>query len=195
MAQQNPFDFLHDTQKQQSLFGSTSKKTLGIFFGGAALLVVILIIILAMAFRGGDSAETTLRSVAARQLEIVRITSINPVSDDTGRDVKALSANIRATVQSDYTQLTSALATRNIAFDEGELARSSAADTTAKIETAVAAGTLDLTVIDVLSSELTAYRNDLSSAYEQTSSQQIRETLQASFASAELLIEQLEAAR
>lgn len=190
--QQNPYGFLGDTPAKKSLFGNAPKKMVMLFVGGVAALLVVAIIVMVSLFSGGDPAEASLRTTLQRQLEIVRITSMEQVTEGTGRDTKNLSANVLATVQSDNTKLTSAVSAVGIEFEEEQLASPSSATTTSKIENAVSAGTLNEVTIEILAAELGAYRAELTATYEQTNTEAIRGVLEAAFANTDLLLEQLE---
>lgn len=190
--QQHPYGFLGDVQTKKSLFGNAPKKTVALFLGGVGALLLILIVVLFSLFSGSDPAEASLRTTMQRQLEIVRITTMQQVASDTDRDIKNLSANVLLTVQSDNTKLTSSVGALGIKFDEKQLTSPSAATTTSKIENAASAGTLDETVIEVLAAELEAYRGELAVAYEQTNTKAVRDALQASHTNTELLLKQLE---
>lgn len=190
--QQNPYGFLGDTPAKKSLFGNAPKKMVMLFVGGVAALLVVAIIVMVSLFSGGDPAEASLRTTLQRQLEIVRITSMEQVTEGTGRDTKNLSANVLATVQSDNTKLTSAVSAVGIEFEEEQLASPSSATTTSKIENAVSAGTLNEVTIEILAAELEAYRAELTATYEQTNTEAIRGVLEAAFANTDLLLEQLE---
>lgn len=192
--QQNPYGFLGDVPAKKSLFGNAPKKTVMLFLGGVGALLLVIIITLFSLFGGTDPAELSLRATAQRQLEIVRITTMDQVANGTDRDIKNISANILLTVQSDNTKLTSALGAVGIAFKEEELVSPSAEATTAQIEGAVSAGTLDTTTVEVLTAELEAYRAELAAAHEQTNSETIRSALEASFTNTDLLLKQLESA-
>lgn len=190
--QQNPYGFLGDVQTKKSLFGNAPKKTVAIFLGGAGALLLILIVVLFSLFSGSNPAEASLRATMQRQLEIVRINTMGQVADDTDRNIKNLSANVLLTVQSDNAKLTNAIGAVGLKFEEEQLASPSAAATTSKIENAASAGTLNETVIEILSAELEAYRGELAAAYEQTNAKAVRDTLQASHTNTELLLKQLE---
>lgn len=190
--QQNPYGFLGDVPVKKSLFGNAPKKTVMLFLGGVGALLLILIIVLFSLFSGGDPAETALRTTMQRQLEIVRITSMEQVMNGTDRDIKNISANVLLTVKSDKAKLTSAVSAVGITFDEEKLVSPSAAATTTKIENAVSAGTLDKTTVEILTAELEAYRDELTATYEQTNTEAIRSVLEAAFTNTELLLKQLE---
>lgn len=190
--QQSPYGFLGDTPGKKSLFGNAPKKTVMLFVGGVATLVIVALIILFNLLSSTDPAEASLRSTMQRQLEIVRIASIEQVATDTDRDVKNFNANVLLTVKSDNAKLTSAVGAVGIQFEEEQLLSPSSDTTTAKIEEAVSAGTLNETTVEVLAAELEAYRAELSAAYEQTNTEAIRSVLQAAFANTDLLLKQLE---
>lgn len=190
----NPYDFL-EKQARSPRFGGASKKSLVLFFGGIVLLLIIIAVVASALLRGNDSAELALRSVAIRQNEIISLTSITEVRDNTGGAVKAAVATINLSVQSDNTKLLGTLAARGIKWEEKSLASSAIAQNESQIETAVAAGTLDDTVTSILASSLSNYRDALSSAFQQTSNADIQQQLQTSYNNTELLVDQLEAAR
>lgn len=190
--QQNPYGFLGDVPTKKSLFGNAPKKTVALFVGGVAALVIVAMVILFSLLSSTDPAEAALRSTMQRQLEIVRIATMEPVVSGTDRDTKNFSANVQLTVKSDNTKLASALGAVDIQFEEEQLFSASADTTTAKIEEAVSAGTLDATVVEILGAELEAYRAELTTAYEQTNTEAIRSVLQEAFTNTDLLLKQFE---
>lgn len=192
--QQNPYGFITSDQQQNkpSLApgGLLKNKLLLIVIGLGVLLVIILL--LAMTLSGGDSGKDALRSVQQRQVELARITGLNQISQNGSRSVKSVASNINLTVTSDKNKLNAAMAKRKISFRDKDLAIATSGATTQKIETALAAGTLTPTFVDVVKSELISYRESLGYAYDQTQSKDIKAALQSSYANTELLIQQLE---
>ena len=155
-------------------------------------MLLVIVLLLAMTLGGGDSGKDALRSVQQRQVELARITGLNQVTQNGSRAVKNISYNINLTVTSDKNKLSAAMAKRKISFKDKDLAVTTSGATTQKIETALAAGTLTPTFVDVVKSELTNYRDSLGHAYDQTQSQDIKAALQSSYANTDLLIQQLE---
>lgn len=193
--QQNPYGFITGDQPPQkkSVLNAVSTKSKFVFLGGIVAVIIILVLIFASLFSGGDEASTALRATQQHQTEIARITALNQVTQQGSRSIKNLSANINLTVTSDKNKLTAAIGKRGIKFKSKDLAVTTSGATTEKIETALAAGTLTPTILDILKAELTAYRESLQAAYNIASSEEVRGTLQSSYANTELLIQQLEA--
>jgi len=193
--QQNPYGFITGDQPPQkkSVLNAVSTKSKFVFLGAILAVIIILVLILASLFSGGDETSTALRATQQRQTEIARISSLTQVTQNGSRSIKNLSANIQLTVSSDKNKLTAAIGKRGIKFKSKDLAVTTSGATTEKIETALAAGTLSPTILDIYRAELTAYRESLQAAYNISSSKEVRDTLRANYANTELLVQQLEA--
>lgn len=156
------------------------------------MALLLIIIVGASLLRGGGGSEESLLKVLQLQQETVRIaTTIARESSDPTVKNTALTAQL--SIASDKSALTTALSGRGISFKEEQVLAGINQETDTRLTTAKAGGLYESTALLILSEHLNAYQAALSTAFEATSSEEVKNTISANFQAATVLVDRIEA--
>lgn len=194
--QNSEYDFIlnsNEPQKASSLPLPSANSPIkrGLFVGACAIGLVLLVLIAVSNLRGDGGRRDALLNVVKIQQETVRIADA-AASNVSSQSIKNATINTSVGVSSSQKRLTTLLLKNNVKFSEKELLATTSAETDAKLDTAKAAGTYDATVLEVLKESITSYKDALTKAYDRTSRQELKQSLQEHYNTAKLLSEQLE---
>lgn len=192
---QNPYEFIMNPQQPQRrnpLAGGSLPTRIAIVGAGVVLLLFIFVFIRGLLSSGGDSIPAIV-SVAQRQQEIVRLTSVAATQPSISSENKSVAVTANVALGSAQSELVGYLATQGRQVKPKELALKRSAATDEQLTAALAATTYNSVFPEVLKTQLTLYEQDLQRAYGKTSGKNGRAILDKQFKDARLLTEKLNA--
>ncbi len=156
----------------------------GIGFG---LLLVAGIVFIAILGSGGSSNTKNLIKIAQEQTEIVRVAGIGK-DKATSAQTKNLAITTQLSLQSAQADTIALLKKSGHKVNDKQLALSQDPHTDQQLNDANSAGTFDATFTDLLQKELNSYRRDLQNTYSSSTNNTVRQSLQADFNSASIIL-------
>ncbi len=136
--------------------------------------VVLAVIFLFLTFIvGGEDIQSQVRKLAADQQDIVRLANIGQETDNASAPTHNLASTISIIGGSNVQALASVVG--QLSKDELALAANTSADT--RFQTAAQTNTFDTVFPDVMKTELTELNASLSSLFDQTNNQKLKEVL------------------
>lgn len=184
------YDFIlnPDQQKKGAGFGFIKDPFIAkiIFLvGGAVVLMVAIGLIVSFAFGGKTNTETFV-ALTQREEEIVRVSALG--DDAVSQRIKNAAISTQVSIRSQQNELLAYLKThgRSVAPDELVLTKNASTDN--KLKLAKQTSTFDTTYTDVMREQLTAYANELKTAYDNESGSTQRQLLSAQYKDVQLLL-------
>jgi len=196
----NQFDFINSAgqkpkKSKVSLPAGNSQTQRMLIFGGIIAVVLIFVIFIFMlANRGGEDKDQFIH-VVQQQSELTRVALLGGTEPSANPDVKITAMNISLTVSSDKQALATALAKKGIKLKGKKLNGVPNQATTKLLTDAKAAANFDSTLITVLSDQIDDYRGSLETAYNQTKSRSLKNSLSKAYEHTDLLQKQLAATK
>lgn len=177
--------------KQKRQFGGNffdgSPKSLAIMLGG----VVIILIILFIGYEALKPVGLTpqLTALAQSQQEITRVAAeANGQTNDSS--TAFLAASVQASLTSEENQFVAYLANNGLSLPSKDLSLGQDKQTDQKLTLAEQASNFDPVFVQIMTSELQSYQNQLGSLFKQTKSQSLRALLQSDYQDVTLLLKQ-----
>ena len=188
------YDFIvnpQQAQKRNLLGGSSVAVRIGIVLG-AAFLILITFVIIRNVLSSGGSNQTALIAVVSEQKELVRLSTEvlqqgAPVSGKTKNSI----ITTQVSVASAQSELIKYMAKNGQKVELKKVIHPGKAANDDQLKAALASGTYDLTVSDVLKTQLTSYQADLKTAFNKTSGTVGKDILNRQYKASELLLKQL----
>lgn len=184
------FDFIMDE-------GSKKKRGLGLPSLGlprpvqigliVMIAVIILIIVGALLSGSKGSGSQPITSLMARAQEISRVSGL-ATQDSSDSNLKALSATVSAAMDSQENQLSTYLAGSGQKIDPKTLGIDQNSATDNLFQTAAQNNNLNSTYANYLTSNLNAYKSQLSGEYNKTGNAKLKAILNDAFASVQTII-------
>lgn len=184
------YDFITNNAPQQQTSAlpqlpKGNKKLL--LLGGAGLFVIILVFGALAIFSGNDPTQEQIASIAARQQEIVRISTI-AVKDARSSDTLVYASTVKATVQSQQNRLLAVVKTKP---DNKVLASKRSETTEKRLEAARQSNRFDEAYIEYITKELTTYQNELRALNDLVELKRTKTVISDSFSSNGLILKSL----
>jgi hypothetical protein len=185
------YEFIMSPGQQQrpSLIGGGWNPRKLAIIGGGIVGVIILFAIIGSLLSGGKGDTLTLKSIAAQQAEIVRVSDLG-LKNVSSQDTNNFATNTNLCLSSSQQQLLSYLGQNGVKINEKQLALKANPKTDAALQAASESGTFDATFTTTLQTELTAYQASLQAAYKTATGKTEKQVLSDAFAQAGLLLKQ-----
>ncbi|MDB5170929.1 MAG: hypothetical protein JWO35_623 [Candidatus Saccharibacteria bacterium] len=194
--QPNDYAFITNPDKpvrKQSLPGSNSPVIRALVVSGGLLILIILFVIVKGLLSGG-SALPAYESIAQDQQSMIHLAT-NATQEKT---LSGTNQNFAITAQlsltSDQSSIISYLATNGTKVDAKKLGIKVSPVLDKQLTDAAAASNYDRTFAQIMKTKLTNYEQALQQTYTKTKGPKGRELLSNQYKSAQLLVQQLEAA-
>lgn len=184
VEQKNPYDFIMNEPpkiKASKFGGASMSRRLLVVAGGGVILIVLMVLVFGVILKGGDKGADALYQVAASQQDIVDLTTLGN-SNIRDQQLLNLSTTANLVVSSHYSDIKTYIS-------KSSFSKNSAAKITALrdeqykkvLDEAKISGTYDESFQAILSNRLDLYRTQLQSAFAATSSQTLKNKLNAEY--------------
>ncbi len=193
----NPYEFIiSPTAKPKHLglrFGNSqnSATKLLLIVAGAGILVIILGVIIT-SFMPKSSSTQSLITIAQQQQELMRVAAQGE-TQATSETTRGLAYTVDLSIGTSQTQILNYLTKHNTKLSVKELGLKQNKNTDATFTAALANSTYDSTFDTVIASQLRTYLSDLRKTYNATSKTDLKQTLDKSYTSGALLLNQVNA--
>ena len=189
----NAYDFIVNPSAapKRSLVAGTSPLTRLLIMGAGLVILLILFIVVKNLLTSDGGYTGALIKVASQQQEVITVTAAattgsQPLSDSS----RAIAITTQVSLGSAQSQLLAYLKTSGHNVTKKQLLYPGRLAITNQLAAANAAGTYDVTLQQVLKSQLIDYQTSLKQAYNKTKVARGRELLQKDYADATLLLHQ-----
>jgi flagellar basal body-associated protein FliL len=160
---------------------------------GGGLLILIIIIVIFKSLLAGSGKSTGLVSVAQDQTAMLSI--INGITQTSQSQLNTANQNIVSTMQvsleSSQQQLETYLSSNHMKVSTKTLALKESTATTTSLANAESAGDFDITLDQILKSQLDTYQSDLSLAYRQVKGPKGKALLTSDYNQSKLMLSQI----
>ncbi len=171
--------------------GNSQGQRIAIFAGILVVLLLFFFFIVSIASGGGES-KTNYINLVQQQSELIRVAGLGSVDTSTSQNVKNAAASTQTALSSDKQILVAAMQEKGIKLKEQQLAGTPNTTTDNQLAAAKAAANYDSTILKILTQQLTAYRAQLQTTYDQTKSKSLKTSLSQIYEHSNLLQKQLE---
>lgn len=170
--------------------GNSAVQRITIAAGGGFVLLILIMIAFSLFSSDGGKRDAYL-SVAQSQSELARIANL--ASTDTSNTAKNITVNIALTTTSDQKKLITVLEQNGTKFNSKDLLLKNNPKTDEELTAAKAAATYDTTLLQILDDQLNDYEGALSTAYDLSENQAVRQSLKQAYDNTQLLQKQVTA--
>lgn len=184
------FDFIMNENKPQNpglLTGGSKKRKIIVAGLGISILFLIIFLFFSLLNSGGSSNEEILLSLAQKQTEIIRVSTVgtSKARDSTALD---LAVNSSLSVSSLQNDLSTLMSKNGIKTNPKDLALGRDATTDSKLTSAEQSAHFDEVFLEIMKTELKDYQTEIVSANQQTSSTSQKEFFTKAYSQVSLLL-------